>query len=102
MIDNKMTHHLREFEFNCLLDLIPHIPIQKKWIPLYKSWVHNEFSQDVNISIINLWIENIYKIKQKFYIDGYWLLSKYTLNYPNEIKEQIKHALRVSGRFKLN
>jgi hypothetical protein len=97
-----MTHLLREFEFNCLLDLIPHIPIQQKWVPLYKSWIQNEFSEDVNIHVTKIWIENIHQIKQKIYIDGYWLLSKYTKNYPNDIQEQIKHALRLSGRFNLD
>ena len=57
-----MTNLLRQFELDCLTQLIPFIDIEKEWIPLYREWLQKEHLEYLNLSITRQWMNHINKI----------------------------------------
>ena len=47
-----MTYFLRDFELACLVDLVNYVDLKETWYPLYKEWLQNEHSLNINLNII--------------------------------------------------
>lgn len=58
----KMTNLLRQFELDCLTQLVPFIDIEKEWIPLYREWLQKEHLEYLNLTITRQWMNHINKI----------------------------------------
>ena len=93
-----MTYFLRDFELACLVDLVNYVDLKETWYPLYKEWLQNEHSLNINLNITKKWVENIYKITGLFFIDNYYkILAKYIKDYPSEAQNEIIFSLKLSG-----
>ena len=90
-----MTDLLRDYEFKCLIDLIPHMNFKKEWLPLYKNWNKLEYYQHINQNIISNWVKYVYykknnKSLKKNFVD----YQKSMKGYPLDIKKKNKDNIR--------
>jgi|TARA_Y200000002_G_C22612507_1_gene634485 hypothetical protein len=97
-----MIYFLRDFELACLVDLVNHVDLKETWYPLYKEWLKNEHSLNINLNITKKWVDNIYKITDMLFIDNYHkILVKYIKDYPIEAQNEIVFSLKLSGLYNL-
>ena len=93
-----MTDLLRDYEFKCLIDLIPHMNFKKEWLPLYKNWNKLEYYQHINQNIIRNWVKYVYYEKNnKSFKNSFVDYQKSMKGYPLDIKKKIKIVLERCG-----
>ena len=98
ILNRTMTNFLREYEFECLIDLIPVMDLEKQWLPLYREWNKLEYFQHLNTHILQNWIKYVYRKKINNTVKKDHVNYQKTMEgYPLDIKKKIHMQLQRYG-----
>jgi len=92
-----MTNLLRQFEFECLTQLVPFIDMEKEWYPLYREWLKKEELPYVNLKITRKWVDHIDEITGfTAQVNISNAMNKIIEQYPENTKMDIIFALKMT------